>query len=258
MTGLARLQSDFQDYVQRAGDAIIPAIRDGQRTGRETLLGVYRDAYVLRLHECLSTDFKAVRAMVGEAAFFALAQDYVVRHPSTVANVRWFGHGFPAFAALRCGPAVGEMATFEWALGLATDAADDDAMVAEDLADLSGEEWAGLVLGKRAPVQRLTLNWQTPESWLRHEDCDPGTLEVAPCEAPVQWLVWRDGLDAAFRSLDEDEAFAFDAAMSGVPFAALCEGLCRFHAPDAAAGRAAGLLRLWIDHGLLLRTPDHA
>ena len=62
-------------------------------------------------------------------------------------------------------------------------------------------------------------------------------------------------LVASGRSLDEDEAWAFDAAMAGATFADLCGGLCRFHAPQEAAARSAGLLRLWIETGLLRGNP---
>jgi len=252
---LLDLQSKFQAWIQAGDPDVRTRVRDSARTDRDTLLGVYRDAYVLRLHECLGVDFKAVQVMLGDDAFFAAARDYVAAHPSTHPNVRWFGRHFPEFlreyAPTAGRPALAEMAAFEWALGAATDAADDEALIAEELATLDGEQWAALVLRKRASVQRLELHWQVPQAWLKHEDAAPGTLDAEREETPVQWLVWRDGLDAAFRSLSEDEAWAFDAAMAGATFAELCEGLCQFFAPDQAATRGAGLLRLWIDHKLL-------
>lgn len=255
MSDLLHLQSQFQAWIQAGEPDVRARIRDSARTDRDTLLGVYRDAYLLRLHECLGIDFKAVQIMLGDDAFFATARDYIGAHPSLHPNVRWFGRHFPDFlrdyAPTADRPALAEMAAFEWALGLATDAADDEALIAEDLAALDGEQWAALVLRKRAPVQRLDLHWQVPQAWLRHAETAPGALDVEHEEAPVQWLVWRDGLDAAFRSLPEDEAWAFDAAMKGASFAELCEGLCRFLPPEEAAARGAGLLRLWIDHKLL-------
>ena len=260
MSDLLQLQSQFQAWLQDGATDIHGRVKDSARTGRDTLLSVYRDAYVLRLNECLGIDFKAVQVMLGVDAFFDLTRAYVAAHPSTHPNVRWFGRNFPAFlrndATTSARPELAEMAAFEWALGLATDAEDDEAMIVEDLASLNGEQWAELRLQKRAHVQRLDLEWQVPQAWLLHEETEPGTLDAVREAQPVPWLVWRDGLDAAFRSLDEDEAWALDAALAGASFAELCEGLCRFHAPEVAAGRGAGLLRLWIDQRLLLRDPE--
>ncbi|MGE0154256.1 MAG: DUF2063 domain-containing protein [Reyranellaceae bacterium] len=257
MTALARLQAQFQALLESGRADIRASIKDGARLDRDGLLNVYRQAYGLRLHECLTVDFKAVLAMAGEAAFLSLARDYIAAHPSTDPNLRWFGRHFPAFLANHAlsasRPAMAEMAHFEWALGLATDAADDEPLMADDLAGLDGEQWAALTFSSRAPVQRLTLEWQAPQAWLRHEGAKPGELAVEPAGQPVDWIVWRDNLDGAFRSLDADEAWAFDAAMAGAGFGEVCAGLCRFHAPPEAAARGAGLLRAWIDTGLLRR-----
>jgi hypothetical protein len=260
MSALAGLQAQFQALLEGRPSPVRERVKDGPRLDRDALLKIYRDAYVLRLHECLTVDFKAVLAMVGEDQFMTLARDYIGAHPSTHPNVRWFGRNFPAFAAghrlTADRPAVAEMARFEWALGLATDAANDERLLAEDLAGLDGEQWAALRLAKRASVQRLTLEWQVPQAWLEHDGARPGELAVEPAGGPVEWLVWRDNLDSAFRSLEQDEVWAFDAAMQGHSFAELCEGLCQFHSPQEAAGRGAGLLRLWIETGLLKRHPD--
>jgi hypothetical protein len=244
VSALASLQSQFQAFLEAGTSAIDRQVKDGARLDRSALLNVYRDAYVLRLHECLSVDFKAVLALVGADVFMELARDYVAAHPSTDPNVRWFGRNFPHFLAHHKftaeHPAIAEMARFEWALGLATDAADDEPLLAEELVGLDGEQWAALTLAKRAPVQRLRLQWQVPQAWLQHENAAPGELTVERAAAPVEWLVWRENLDAAFRSLE-----------AGASFGDLCEGLCRFHAPQQAAARGAELLRLWIDTGLL-------
>lgn len=93
---------------------------------------------------------------------------------------------------------------------------------------------------------------------LQHEDVTPGELAIEPAEGPVEWLVWRDGLGPAFRSMEPDEVWAFDAAMAGASFANLCEGFCEFHQPQEAAARRAALLRMWIETGLLKRNPDLA
>ena len=51
---LADLQRAFQDYLLQASDGFAGAVRDTRKADRQTLLGVYRDAYALRLIEVLT------------------------------------------------------------------------------------------------------------------------------------------------------------------------------------------------------------
>jgi hypothetical protein len=256
MSALPKLQDSFQAYLLGQGGDIAASVRDGDKADRHRLLSVYRHGYLSRLQECLGNDFAGLRAMLGEAAFDELTAAYVAAHPSRHANVRWLGRDMAEF--IRRHPAtkdrldLAEMAQFEWALGLALDAADDDAMVADELMGLTGDEWGTLTVRPRANVQRLTLRTMAPKAWLRHETVTPGGLTVDPAERPVDWLVWRKEIDPQFRSMELDEAWAFDAAAAGTGFAALCEGIARFMPADQAAARAAGLLRVWIDARLLL------
>lgn len=256
MSALPKLQDAFQAYLLGQNDDIVVAVNDGDKAERDLLLSVYRHGYLSRLQECLGNDFTGLRAMLGNEAFGELTAAYIEAHPSRYANVRWLGRDMAEF--IRRHPATGdrhdlaEMAQFEWALGLALDAEDDEAMVVEELMGLSGEEWVELTVKPRANVQRLTLQTMAPKAWLQHEKATAGALTVAVAERPVDWLVWRKDIDPQFRSMEPDEAWAFDAATQGASFAELCEGLARFMPAEQAAARAAGLLRTWIDARLLL------
>lgn len=256
MSALPGLQNAFQAYLLGQSDAIVGAVNDGDKADRGLLLSVYRHGYLSRLQECLGNDFTGLRAMLGDEGFAELTAAYVEAHPSRYANVRWLGQDMAQFIRrhppTRQRTDLAEMAQFEWALGLALDAADDEAMAIEELMNLSGEEWVALTVRPRANVQRLTLQTMAPKAWLQHQEAAPGELTVATAERPVDWLVWRKDIDPQFRSMEADEAWAFDAAASGTGFAELCEGLAQFMPADQAAARAAGLLRAWIDARLLL------
>ena len=64
-------------------------------------------------------------------------------------------------------------------------------------------------------------------------------------------LVWRRGLETEVLALEPDAACAFDLLAAGAPFAEICDRLGGFHAEEAAAMRAAGLLRAWIELDLI-------
>ena len=79
---LADLQRAFQDYLLQASDGFAGAVRDSRKADRHTLLGVYRDAYALRLIEVLTNDYPGLMAMAGPADFDHMALAYIAAHPS--------------------------------------------------------------------------------------------------------------------------------------------------------------------------------
>ena len=90
-----------------------------------------------------------------------------------------------------------------------------------------------------------------PQAWQRREDVEPGNLEVEAEAAPVEWVIWRPELTSNFRSLDADEAAIFDALLEGRNFPEICETMTAFAGEEGALPRAAGLLRAWIEEGMI-------
>ena len=138
MKHLARIQAQFQAHVLSGSPAIDSEIGGASAEIRSARLGIYRDAYRLRLIEVLGTDYDVLRKYLGDELFDAAASDYVGAHPSTFRNVRWFGGGLAQF--LRTTPryaehpVLAELAQFEWTLGLAFDSADSRVVRFEDVA----------------------------------------------------------------------------------------------------------------------------
>jgi hypothetical protein len=252
---LADLQRAFQDYVLDRGDGFTGSVRDTSKADRVTLLDVYRDGYALRLIEVLTSDYPGVLAMAGPADFDRMARAYIAAHPSRFPSVRWFGGGMADFLAATPpydkSPAAAEMARFEWALGDAFDAADEQPIVADSVMTVPPEAWETISFAPLASLRRLDLAFDVPPSWQRREDVEPGTLEVAALAEPLAWVIWRPELTSNFRSLEADEAAMLDAMIDGRPFPALCELLLPFVEEDQAAARAAGLLRSWVEEGMI-------
>lgn len=248
MSGLAALQAAFQDdLLGRPSDAV-RHVRATSKASAETLLGVYREAYRLRLIEALSDDHPALLKLLGAEAFAALTRAYADAHPSRHPSIRWFGAALPDFLRTAAPwaerPWLAELAAFERALRDAFDAADAPPVGVEAVAAVPAEAWPRLRLAFLPSLRRLDLSWSVVRTW--KEGAAPERLE-----APVAWAIWRPQLVTEYRSLDPDEAWALDAAARGAAFAALCEGLLRWHAPEQAPARAAGLLRTWLEQGML-------
>ena len=261
MSALVTLQAEFAAWMRGTpapADALRARVLDTAKADRDTLLAVYRNAYTLRLIEALSTDYPGVLAMAGPAEFDMMARAYIAAYPSTHPSVRWFGRDLADFLActppFSATPAAADMARFEWALGEAFDAADAEPLTFEQLAGAPAEAWESLRLVFVASLRRLTLTHQAPQALQRHEAVASGELDVPAEEGAVEWLIWRPtaDADAQFRSMTHDEAVALEAKRASATFPQMCAGLAE-HAgsPEAAAERAAGLLRAWLDAGLI-------
>ena len=76
-------------------------------------------------------------------------------------------------------------------------------------------------------------------------------VATAEPQGKVAWVLWRPALETRFRSMAADEAAALDAARGGASFPEVCEILASLLGAEAAPMRAVGLLRVWVDQGLL-------
>ena len=68
---------------------------------------------------------------------------------------------------------------------------------------------------------------------------------------PLDVLIWRRGSSPHFRSLAALEAAALDGLAQGLSFAALCQALSERFPETDIASEAGGLLRRWVEEGLL-------
>ena len=252
---LADLQRAFQDYLYASSDRFSGAVRDTKKADRTTLLDVYRDGYALRLIEVLTNDYPGLMAMAGPDDFDFMARAYIAAHPSHHPSVRWFGRHLADFLAVtppfNGNMSASEMARFEWMLADTFDSADVEPIAAEALMALPPEAWETLSFTPVPSFQLLTLTFDVPQAWQRREEQEPGNLEVEPAAQPTGWVVWRREFSPNFRSLDIDEAVALATLAQGRPFPEICESLVEHVGEDQAAARAAGLLRGWVEEGMI-------
>jgi hypothetical protein len=248
---LGDLQRAFQDYLLESSDGFAASVRDTKKIDRVTLLGVYRDAYTLRLIEVLTIDYPGLMAMAGPADFDYMARAYIAAHPSHHPSVRWFGRGLTDFLAatppFNGSQAVIDMARFEWAMGDAFDSANAEPIAADALMTLQPEVWETLSFTVLPSLHRLTLTFDAPQAWQRRDEEEPGNLEVGPTDGAI----WRPERLTNFRSLEPDEAVLLDALIEGRPFPELCESIVPMVGEDQAMARAAGLLRVWVEGGMI-------
>lgn len=254
---LLEQQRALSRWVREPGSAA-PALLKPQ--GRPE---IYQNAYRARLMAALSDNYTVLQRAMGNEGFEALAQAYLAAHPSRQASIRWFGEGLAGFMAdhedLVPHPALADFARMDWALRGAFDAADAAVLGMQDLSELAPDQWPALRFRLHPSVQRVALAWAIEAAWHVLRDFDPETGEDAP-EMPEPelldhtLLVWRQGLETRWRSLDPIEAQLLQALAEGRDFAALGASLAEQLGDEERAAQAvASLLGQWLADGLLRR-----
>jgi hypothetical protein len=248
---LAKLQHAFQAYLLddtlKSKNSFI--VNDA-KLGAKKRLGIYHDAYRLRIIEALGNTYGNVKKLLGDAHFKTTARAYLKEHPSLHPNLRWYGAHMPGFlkTALPQHPIAAELAAFEWALAITFDALDGQTLYLQDLATIAPENWGNLRFKFHSGLQFIELELNTVTVWKALQ-----ADETPPSAVPVEhhlWLIWRQHLDANFRSIDDVEAMALRLMMVGASFGELCEALFE-RMGDNATTQAAQYLAGWLEAQLI-------
>ena len=253
MSALADLQRDLQRHVLD-GDAAIAAVVNGTpAVPAATRLGVYSNAYRIRLAEALGDNMPNLRALVGEDEFGAIAARYIDEQPSRFASIRWFGDRL-AHELERSHPEqpwLAELARWEGALAASFDAQDAAPVGIESLGTVAPDDWGDLRLKFHPSVQQLDLstNAQALFKALADEQSPPAPALLGSTQP---WLLWRQDLKTQYRSLEPAEAAALAVVRGGGTFAEMCEALCEWHEGDEVPLIAAGMLKRWIVEELVV------
>ena len=249
------LQLQFQQHLLGRGDAAELLV--GTPARRRLGLGIYANAYRLRLLDTLSDAYQKTEAVMGEAAFEAAAFGYITTHPPTTRSLRWYGGQFSTWLANQYpeAPALAEMARLDWALRTAFDGPDSPVLDATALGAIEPGAWATLRLVLVPTTEWLTFSHNTVAVWQALDDDEsPPPLAASPIE--VDWLVWRKGLQPHFRSLHRVEAALLRAIQEGGSFARACT-IAGSLAADLGHGEAevsaliGGCIRQWLEDQLL-------
>jgi hypothetical protein len=250
---LADIQAGFHAYLvgDKKGASFVNQIVNDEKVGAEKRLGIYYDAYRLRIIEVLSNVYPNLKRLLGDAYFDQAARRYIDAYPSTYRNMRWVGDQMSLHLeqTLPEHPIAAEMATFEWALGLAFDAEDAPVLQLQDLTIVPPEEWSQLIFTFHPSMQILAFNWNVVEVWQALDsECSPPVAILLNGHC----LVWRHMTNSYFRMLDDAELYAIQLVMNGGSFGEMCELLQQNNVDEQSAmNQAAQYLSQWINEELL-------
>ncbi|MEO9530879.1 DNA-binding domain-containing protein [Roseibium sp.] len=183
---------------------------------------VYRNNVVVSLSEALGKTYPAVRSLLGEDYFNALARAFLTEHPPVSPVLIWYGEAFAdflaAFPPLEAYPYLADVARVEWAWLQAYHAGDAAPLDPSSLAAVPPES-IGSVRFARHPAACLIGSVWPVADLLRanrlEPDCDVSVdlgrsqpvLVVRP-DLDVSLVVLRAGADVFISALFNGETLA--------------------------------------------------
>jgi hypothetical protein len=257
---LRNWQREMQDciIVPQRDRTTLRAWLDSGSFDVDTQLGIYGNAYFLRLTEALRSNHPMLHQVLGDEDFDTMAQAYIDRHPSAHASIRWFGAKLASFLRdtqpWSSVPVLSELAAFEWAIRHTVDAADDVRWTVEDLLTVPAENWGKLCFALHPSVSRLSLQWNAPQLIRALTDVtESGNAPpLVPAVHPGHWLIYRKpDLTSGWHSVPDMEHAALEHLQQGATFGDICVYIAGFLNGEPAL-HAAGMLRCWVELGLLV------
>lgn len=254
MNDLLCVQQQLQHYILSGNSAIGSSIVDLAPLPIETRLAIYGDGYRLRLVESLAISYPALYAYLGTDEFNTLCLAYINSHPSPHRSIRWYGDELAQFVTHYYDQNyqfLAELADFEWAMTLAFDARDECLLTLNDVARLSAESWPDLVFRLHPSLQLVQHYWNSIHLW-QTLIADDDIPKISKEPKATQWVLWRaSDKMIRFYSLGAEEAWLLHAVAKGHDFAALCEGLGQWVAPEDIGLSAASYLKNWLQNGMI-------
>ncbi len=251
---LSELQLRFKRYLTHQTGPIADHIGSTEELSNDFRLAIYANAYGMRLVETLQKDYPAVFYLLGDDAFTQLALAYIKAHPSTHPSLRFFGQYFSDFVHHDSDYSamlyISELAKLEWLLVEAFDAKDVNISQESDVAKIPPEAWPRLVLHFHPSVHYFQYHWNIIPIWQAEQDkkTPPPAQQL---DSEELCLVWRHKLKTRYRTLGPEEALVLGSMLDGADFSHMCELLSTRFEPEEVAMKAAGLLKSWINAGLI-------
>jgi len=251
---LSELQSQFKQYLMFQNGRIDEHIDSTEELSNDFRLAIYANAYCMRLVETLQKDFPAIFYLLGDDGFTQVALDYIKKHPSQHPSLRFFGQYFSEFlhqdTDYRAMPYLSELAQLEWLLVEAFNAKDVSLIQESDVANVPPEAWSTLVLHFHPSIHCFQYRWNIIPLW-QAEQNQQTPPQPEKLDSEETCLVWRQNFMTLYRTLEPDEALVLGDVLEGADFSDMCASLSTLFSPDEVAMKAAGLLKSWVNAGLI-------
>ena len=220
----------------------------------ERRIGIYTDAYRIRLRECIEVDHPVLGQYLGDELFDQMVEGYVKAFPSTFPSLRHFADNLPRFLGQQIPfkdyPILSDIAWFERLLLFAFDAAESERADIGDLQAIPTQKWPEMTIRLHPSVQLFSTQWNVVESWqaLKSNQTPPDATDGKE----NVWLLWRNSEQLTeFRSLDDSEHSMLIGVLNGKPFSTLCESMVHFIPEEKVSEQTVEYLLAWIESRII-------
>ncbi len=263
---LKELQHRFLDYLQQQQldqpHSLAQQVVEQGKINAAQRLGIYGNAYRVRLQKVIETDHPVLCAYLGDDLFAELLTGYLQAHPSQVRSLRYFCQRLPEYLQVTKPfsqhPVLAEIAMFENLLLDSFDAPDRQRKDFAEVQALPPEQWPAMHLRLHPSVQFFIARWNSVESWqaIKAEN-KPPVAEKIPSDsnhqAMLPWLVWRNEQQLTqFRSLDGAEYELLTEIVKGQGFASLCELLIAWYSEEEIGQRVVSYMQRWFTDAIIV------
>ena len=245
-----------QKEIRVQSESLSAVIRPSSNLDSHQRIGIYAGMYFMRLMECLSNDFTAVRHALGFEQFDEVAKAYVAAHPSTHYSLNVFGAKFSKFLLKKKNDIpernfLSELAVLEWAIQEVFDERRLEPLTPAKLGAISPDQ-LGDAAFKISPALRL-FKFEYPVNRYLQAVYDE---RKATIPKPVQnWLVvYRKGFRVWRARLTEPQYHVLTALQSGTTLSGALELVCATTATESEQiiGSINAWFKEWATEGLFV------
>lgn len=216
-------------------------------------LDVYRNAYRLRLRDCLRETYEKTWAWLGDARFDAAVDVHITHRDPQSWTLADYGEGFSqSLAAAHCdAPEAIDLASLEWAMRRAFDGPDAPPLNLQSRATI---DWETAILHFAPTVQLVPTSTNCGAIWSAiAEGQTPPEADLLP--SPAALCVWRKGLSPSFRTVEGVELAMIRLALAGVRFSEICRLMTHVHEQADPVAELGALFARWLNDEMLAEFP---
>lgn len=191
--------------------------RQGKSPGVKRI-AVYADGYIARMHEGLVETFPAVKRILGDAEFLALAHLYAEAFPSEEYSLNQAGKHFPRFVGKSSYTKklsfLKDLAELEWKIRESFHAFEKDPADLEKLKELPPEAWQKLKFIFQPTVFLVRSQWPILDIWNARSQ-PLGKININLVDRPQNVFIHRQDLIVRCELMGPQEADLLQSLLSG-------------------------------------------